>query len=359
MISSQTNQRFDWQDDDKERLSLAWLTGYDKISLKKIKQMLKQGRKPSELCRSLSGERADLDWLEKQLKKNKLTIILAGDDRYPVNLLEVESYPLVLFARGMIEPVLDVRAAAVVGTRKPTSYGIYWGGQVSRLLLDYGWTVVSGLAFGIDGVAHKGVLEGGGRTIAVLPGGIDKVYPASHQSLAEEIVEKGGCLISEVGPGVKVANRGAFPRRNRIIAGLSRFLVVVEGGQKSGTLTTASFMVGLGRDVWALPGRIDNQQAWAPNFLIQNGANPIISLEDFEKVLAKSSGGLAGRKQEIPDKLDDELKAVFMKLDKKGQTVDELAEGMDWQVTRILQVLSRLELLGFVRVLSDGRYVRV
>ncbi len=348
---------FKWRKDEWERWCIAYLSGYDKVDLKELKKELLKGKSPSEIVRKREEDKL-VEEIGKLLGKKEIKVIVWGDDEYPVNLEGVSSQPLVLFVKGVIEPVLDVRSIAIVGTRQPTEYGIYWSRAISQKLVDYGWVVVSGLAFGIDGVVHWQVLKAGGRTIAVIPTGLDRVYPSSHQRLAEEIVRQGGCLVSEVGPGRGIEHRGVFPRRNRIIAGLSRFLIVIEGGKQSGTLTTANFMVNMGREVWALPGQIDNDKAWAPNFLIKNGAWPIIEEGELDEVLRREYKGKVRKEDGFYDRLDKEEKQVLGWLSDK-KNIDELVMESGWELERLLMVLSQLELKGLVRVLHSGDYVRI
>ncbi len=349
--------KFEWQKDEWERLCVAYVSGYDKLGLKELKQRLLSGERPSKIVK-IQGWGGWVEEMGKLLRQHDIRIVVWGDKEYPVNLDGVPSYPLVLFTKGMLEPGLDAKAAAVVGTRRPTQYGIYWAQVIGQKLIDYGWVVVSGLAFGIDGVVHQQVVKAGGRTIAVIPVGLDRIYPALHQKLAEKIIEQGGCVISEVGPGRNVKHKGVFPRRNRIIAGLSRFLVVVEGGKQSGTLTTANFMINIGREVWALPGRIDNEKAWAPNFLIKNGAWPIIGMDDLDEVLGRERREQISWRKGVRVDLSEDERLVLGWLEAE-KSVDELVEESGWEVDRLLEVLSRLELKGLVKVLHSGGYIRI
>ena len=201
------------------------------------------------------------------------------DEDYPYLLGQIPRPPKVLYVRGNLLPE-DKRAVAVVGTRRPTEYGKRMAVELVTGLVKNKFTIVSGLARGIDGVAHRAALYRGGRTIAVLAHGLNMVYPPEHQALAEAIAEK-GALISEWPENVKIESKGQFPARNRIIAGLSLGVVVVEGASKSGTKITANWAAQYGREVFAIPGAVDNSMSVGPMELIKLGAKLVTSVEDI------------------------------------------------------------------------------
>ncbi len=201
---------------------------------------------------------------------------------FPLPLLSMPDPPVGLYYRGSMtnfdwrEDIL----IAVVGSRLPTGYGERMAYHIARDLARSGVVVVSGLAQGTDTFAHRGALDGGGRTVAVLGTGIDRIYPADNLRLAGEIVEKGGLVVSEYPPGCPV-NRQMFVARNRLVSALSRGVLVVEGGARSGTLTTSRFAAEQGRDVFALPGQVGNQNSLAPHFLLKQGAVPVTGAADI------------------------------------------------------------------------------
>ena len=224
-----------------------------------------------------------LDMICENIRNMGISVLTWKDDDYPVRLREVPQSPPVLYVRGEIKAV-DDWAVAIVGTRRVTAYGRQVTAKIAASLAQAGVTVVSGLARGVDGVAHKAVLDAGGRTIAVLGCGLDRMYPPEHRKLAEQIT-KSGALISDYAPGTP-PEASNFPPRNRIISGLSKATVVVEAGQRSGALITAQFAVDQGREVFAVPGNILSPQSRGPNRLIQDGA----------RILTETSGdfGSAG-----------------------------------------------------------------
>jgi len=205
------------------------------------------------------------------------------DPRYPAGLLQLEQPPRTLWCDGDVA-LLERPGVAIIGTRKPTTYGVRAAHGAAKGLAEAGLVIVSGLAQGLDARAHEGALDAGGGTIAVLGGGTDVVYPLGNRDLFEAVRER-GLLVSEYPPGTDP--RGYhFPARNRIIAGLARALVVVEGGFKSGTANTAEWMLRLSRPVLAVPGRIEDRQAQGPNLLIHEGAGMYLAPDDVLAALA-------------------------------------------------------------------------
>ncbi len=208
-------------------------------------------------------------------------VISLGDPRYPQSLREIFDPPILLFARGRVE-LLQSLAVAVVGTRRPTAYGLAVAERLSGDLAHAGLTINSGMARGVDSAAHKGALAAGGDTIAVLGCGVDIVYPAENRRLAAELAVK-GLLISEFPMG-STAFPQNFPIRNRIISGISLGVLVVEGAQYSGSAITAKLAMDQGREVFAVPGNITNKLAWGPNLLIKQGAKLV---QDWNDVVAE------------------------------------------------------------------------
>lgn len=199
-----------------------------------------------------------------------MKILRVEDPDYPQNLKGIDSAPSTLYIQGHIIKE-DMHAVAIVGTRKMTSYGRKMAELFSAELAREGITIVSGLARGVDSIAHRGALGVGGRTIAVLGHGLDMVYPREHAVLAGEIARH-GALVSEFPLGFKPWPKN-FLARNRIISGLSKIVLVIEGAKRSGTLSTVNWAASQGREVFALPGRIDSEMSEMPNYLIENGAN--------------------------------------------------------------------------------------
>lgn len=212
-----------------------------------------------------------------------------ADRDYPKLLLEIPSPPPILYYRGKVKALENqgkIPAIAMVGTRHPTEHGKRWTANISAALAETGFTIVSGMAQGVDGVAHSACLKASGRTIAVLGTGIDLVYPAHHRSLYDELTAK-GLILSEYPAGTK-PDRSNFPARNRIIAGLSRATLVMEAPQRSGSLITAHYAMDFDRDVYALPNSPEQQQSAGCLELIRRGAGMIWD----EKTLIEDLGGM-------------------------------------------------------------------
>lgn len=219
--------------------------------------------------------------LWRKLEKHSIHVIHSHESAYPKTLREIASPPPWLYARGNIS-LLQQEMFAIVGTRRATSYGKHHAEHIARELSRFGLIIVSGLAFGIDIEAHKATLEFDNRTIAVLGSGVDSasVTPYTHQKIADALIERGGLILSEHPVG-RPPSRQSFPRRNRIISGLSRGVLIVEAARKSGAMITAEFALEQNRDVFALPGDVGRTVSEGTNFLIQQGAKLITSGSDI------------------------------------------------------------------------------
>ncbi len=269
-------------------------------------------------------------------------LVFYDQDEYPGLLRETSHPPILLFVKGKIEPP----CIAVVGTRRATSYGRGIAQEFSWKLASSGITVVSGLAHGIDTWAHKGALRGG-KTVAVLGSGALHIYPASNRSLAEEIAEK-GALVSEFFPQDPPA-RFRFPLRNRIIAGMSFATLVVEAPPQSGALITARLALEYGRDVFAVPGDINRSTSQGTNRLIQEGAKPVLSVEDI-------IGEYSQPRVEVSE--EEEFLLGFFP---PGQEVDVefLSEASGLSPERLFPLLLSLEMKGVIIGISGWRYRKI
>ncbi|WP_309729560.1 DNA-processing protein DprA [Chamaesiphon sp. OTE_75_metabat_556] len=302
------------------------------------------------------------------------------DTDYPRLLAEIPSAPSILYYRGQValaENRGEVPAIAIVGTRSPSEYGKKWARQIATLLAQNGFTVVSGLAQGIDAAAHSACLEAGGRTIAVVGTGVNLVYPPQHHELATAIAQQ-GLIVSEY-----VANtspdRAHFPARNRIIAGLSRVTIVIDAPTKSGALITAYQANDFGRDVYVLPGSIDNPNSIGGLGLLTRGAQPILGLTHLLELLAtipqldphRQLDIFADRQPEIgtgvttaailpppPIDVDPELQPIWLLITDDPIGLDELVSNSQLPVAMVSSILLQLELLGLVTQLPGMRYQR-
>ena len=270
-----------------------------------------------------------------------------GDPRYPALLAELHDPPSRLFVRGAALELLSGPAVALVGSRSCSPYGAQVARMLGRDLASAGVAVVSGLARGIDGEAHRGALEAGGPTVAVLGCGIDREYPRSHAGLARRIGER-GLVVSEYPPGVEPAP-WRFPARNRIIAGLSLATVVVEARERSGALITADFALELGRDVFAVPGEITATLSAGTNDLLRQGAAPLLGAADVLDALGIEPAP-SGPAELSP--VAGELAALVAA---RACTVDELVRASERTSAEVAAALVELELGGVVAE-ADGVY---
>lgn len=297
--------------------------------------------------------------VEEELKRREIQAITPWDDLYPSWLKEIAQPPWILYVRG--DPSLLSRyALAMVGTRKPTPYGKKVANMLATQLVEQEWTIVSGMASGIDGEAHRSVLESGGKTVAVVATGVDVIYPKSHRSLYQEIVEK-GAVVSEMPPGTR-PHPGLFPQRNRIISGLSLGTIVVEAAEKSGSLITADYSMEQGRDVFAVPGSISSVQSIGTLKLIQQGAKCVITVQDIidefihikpivrtENSAPSSKGALTSQEQDVLDLIP--LEPIWM-----DQLLEQLKEKMT--LGEIHQALCMLEIKQMITQLPGAQVVR-
>lgn len=272
------------------------------------------------------------------------------DPRYPPALATIADPPVVLWVRG--EPdALSAPAVAIVGSRAASPYALEVAERLAADLAASGVVVVSGLARGVDSAAHRGAVRGGGRTVAVLGSGADVVYPAEHVALAADIADRGGAIVSELVPGTP-PRPVFFPRRNRIISGLARAVVVIEAGERSGSLITAREALEQGRDVLAVPGNVLTGRNRGAHALLRDGAKIVETADD---ILAELGMGVARVRPGQVDPLDTVL-ACFT----PGEACDfdDLAGRSGLPAAQLLSRLLDLQLAGWVRRLEGGRFVR-
>ncbi|MGC8801102.1 MAG: DNA-processing protein DprA [Chloroflexus sp.] len=296
----------------------------------------------------------DLDAELARLRANGITPLAITDPAYPPLLRMIAAPPPLLYVRGTMT-ASDQRAIAIVGTRHPTPYGREVTRRLARDLAVAGITIVSGLALGIDTIAHTAALEAGGRTLAVLACGADRVYPERNRTLAEQIVTA-GALISDYPLGTPPAPLN-FPPRNRIIAGLSLATLVVEAREDSGALITVQFALDQGRDVMAVPGSIFNPLSAGPHRLIREGAAIITSAQDVLAVL-----NLEGRSDlhEPPLELalTAEEEAIYRVVESEPQHIDVIGRAAGQAAATTAAALALLELKGLVRQVAPLYYAR-
>ncbi|PKO03125.1 MAG: DNA-protecting protein DprA [Chloroflexi bacterium HGW-Chloroflexi-5] len=310
---------------------------------------------PSKVVENFQQVRrqVDLDLIMANIEKKRVKVMTWEDSEYPRRLKEINQAPPVLFINGSIN-VEDDWAVAVVGTRRVTPYGRQVTAEISRFLAQNGVTVVSGLARGVDAIAHQTAIQAGGRTIAVLGNGVDVVYPPEHRKLASDIALQ-GALVSDYPLGTPPDGVN-FPPRNRIISGLSLATVVVEAGEKSGALITAEFAVEQGRDVFAVPGSILTPQSEGTNRLIEQGARPLLKMAEILDAL---------KLEQIPEKqLTRKLnpasaveKNLLNCLSQDPMHVDELCGLSGLPINQVSATLTMMELKGMVTQVGGMNYV--
>lgn len=301
----------------------------------------------------------DLRWLEQPGHH----LLRLGEPAYPALLATLADAPPLLFVRGDPE-ALTQAALAVVGSRNPTTDGRRLASRFAADLTRCGLVVVSGLAVGIDAAAHRGALEAGGLSVAVCGTGLDTVYPRTHAALAEQLIAE-GALVSEWPPGTP-ALPAHFPRRNRIISALSLGTLVVEAAPRSGSLITARLAAEQGREVFAIPGSLDNPMARGCHALIRQGAKLVESVADILEELP--AGLAAARAQQSPSaddihsrptKIPEESRTLLNAMGYTPVTVDELVERVGLTAQMLSSMLLAMELQGLVEALPGGRYVRL
>ncbi len=275
------------------------------------------------------------------------------DQSYPELLREIVDAPIVLYVKGELRPQ-DRYAIAIVGSRKPTDYGIVVTEKISAELSSMGFTIVSGMARGIDSLAHRGTLMNGGRTIAVLGSGLDRPYPPENRVLMEKIA-KDGYVVSEFPPGTP-PDKENFPKRNRLISGLSLGVLVVEATSDSGSLITAQYAVDQNREVFAVPGNITSSNSNGTNQLIKKGAILTNSARDIVAELAPVLKGFIKIKDRTRMEITSEEREVCNFLSGEPKQIDIISRESGIPASKVLGILLGLELKGAVKQITGKRF---
>ena len=351
-----------------------WLAGIQGISSKKkylLRERMKTGRAVYYIEET---QLAGLDFLsekERQVLKAaaKQTIgnacseaakkgirfipWFSGD--YPQRLLELADFPYAIYAKGKL-PDLVSRKAAIVGSRRCTPYGEKYAVEFGKVLAEYGIEIISGLARGVDGMGQRGALMGGGKTFAVLGSGPDVCYPREHIGLYMDILEQGGGILSEYPPGTPPLS-WHFPARNRIISGLSDVVLVMEAGEKSGSLITVDMALEQGRDIYALPGPVNSSLSRGCNYLIQQGAGLLTSPEMLLKEWGIGAFDVSERKGKNKKVLETTEKLVYSCLGLYPKNIEQIAEETKLSPRELVGLLVSLELQGYAREITKNNYV--
>ena len=299
--------------------------------------------------------KVDLDALWDEISAKNIRVMTWDDADYPARLREISQPPPIIYLRGEILEE-DAWAVAIVGTRRVTSYGRQVTEEVASFLAQNGVTIVSGLARGVDGIAHQAALNSGGRTIAVLGSGVNRIYPSEHRNLAQQ-VEKAGAVISDYAPDTPPEGSN-FPPRNRIISGLSMATIVIEAAETSGALITANFALEQGREIFALPGNIFAPQSKGPNRLIQKGAHPLLRPRDILEILdlTRITEHRSAQRTLPTDSTEVQLLGT---LTHEPIHVDEIRAKTGLAVEKVSSTLVMMELKGMVRHVGGMNYVSV
>jgi DNA processing protein len=300
-------------------------------------------------------QNVDLDKLWTKIESQGIKILTWEDETYPQRLKEIDQPPPVLYIRGDYLPE-DLFAVAVVGTRRVTAYGRQITEELAAYLASNGITVISGLARGVDAIAHQTALKAGGRTIGVLGSGVDKIYPPEHRGLAEKMMGS-GAIVSDYAPGTP-PDASNFPPRNRIISGLSLAVVVIEAGETSGALITAEFAAEQGREIFAVPGSILAPQSKGTNKLIQNGALPLLSVNDLMQALNLTRMGEHKAARKVIPSNETEARLLNV-LSEQPLHVDEIRNRTELPIEKVSATLALMELKGMVRQVGGMKYVAV
>ena len=335
------NAKKAWEGDKSE---------YEKISLnqKLIDQIVEKRKK------------FNLEAYSLELAKREISFLTVSDPDYPALLCQISDPPFVIFTKGRIIKK-DILAVGVVGTRYPTVYGREITERIASDLAISGVTIVSGMARGVDSIAHRAALEVGGRTVAVLGCGIDIIYPPENKQLYFDITHN-GAIVSEFPPGILVT-RGLFPARNRIISGLSRGIIVTEGARDSGSLITAGEAAKQGREVFAVPGSVTNPMSAAPISLLRDGAKIITNakdvLDEFGIIYDTLENCQPNANQPVRKKFRSESpieEAIFSILVGGGAHIDELVRKLGERPEEVLPTITLMEMQGKIKNVGNMTY---
>ncbi len=362
------------------RQALILLNMYPAFGFKKYKEILEKFNSPEIVFKISMAELKAKGFSEGFIKtltklkafslelelaecdKKGIKILTYEDNDYPEILKEIFSPPLVLYVKGEYNSKEDM-ALAIVGSRRPTLYGRMTAEKLAKDLALMNVTVVSGLARGIDTAAHQGVLKGKGRTIAVLGSGLGKIYPPENQKIAGEICER-GLIISEF-PYRARPLPANFPRRNRLISGLSAGVIIVEAARRSGALITADLALEQGREVFAVPGKIDSPTSWGVHQLIKEGAKMVVGIEDileeFKCQFPKEpnrNDGMDKKKLNISQS-EEKVFSLIEKESESGTHIDEIIRHSRINAGEVTGLLLNLELKGLIKQLSGKRFIRM
>lgn len=317
------------------------------FKIKNLKNLL--GEELYENIKICANEQR-LNQYQENLKNMGVVLLTKFSENFPKKLSMLPDCPYFLFCKGDIS-LLTKPSVAIVGSRMPSNYGRIVTDKFTKSLAENGLVIISGLAYGIDSIAHRKALECGGKTIAVLGSGFNFVYPAEHESLANEIAQK-GLLISEYCPSMK-ATRYSFPQRNRIIAGLADGVLITEASLKSGTIHTKDFALDYGKEIFAVPGNVNNEKSELPNDIIKSGQGQcVVRAED----ILETFGIEKNIKKNKIFQLSFEEESIVKLLSQQDRDIDFLSKNCNLNINILNSCLTTLEIRGIIRRLPGEVY---
>lgn len=315
---------------------------------------LEQLLKPTLTSKLVSYRKEfNIEKYEDSLEKKKINYVCSFEDEYPKRLKSIKNSPIILYSKGNGTFNSEQKILSIVGTRKVTSYGRSITSMFASELAKQGIIIVSGLAIGVDSLAHSACLDVDGITFAVLGNGVDICYPKENQRIYDRILDNDGMIISEYPPGVQ-PSVGSFPARNRIVAGLSDGILVTEGASDSGSLITANFGLEFNRKVFAVPGPITSSLSAAPLKLIEKGAKLVVTPEDVIKELGIKPSELMNSKKNL-ESLDPFERKIFELIENEPMGFDEIVRQLKIESSKVGSLLSMMELKGLIKN-SGGNY---
>ena len=326
----------------------AWHADIEELQAAGLSARLAEAVKQTRIGNTLSQ-------ILEEIERKDMRVLTWQDPDYPRRLREIDQAPPVLYLYGNLCEE-DQWAVAVVGTRRITAYGRQVTEEIARGLARQGVTVISGLARGVDAIAHQAALQNEGRTLAVLGSGVDQIYPPEHRKLAEQICQN-GAILSDYPPGT-APEATNFPPRNRIISGLAQAVVVVEAGEKSGALITASFAAEQGREVFSVPGYLYAPQSKGTNQLIRAGARIYLELQDILETLNLTQVEQF-RSARVALPADTTEAQLYALLGREPLHVDEIRMQSNLPIEQVSAALTMMELKGMVRQVGNMRYIAV
>lgn len=325
----------------------------EETELKSINFLTEEDKNVLRIAQNMTS--FEKEW--EGLAKRGIWMALCFEEKYPKRLLSIEDMPYVIYGKGSL-PKEGGISVAMVGARNCTTYGELYAGRFAKALTEAGAQIISGLARGIDGASQRGALTGGGKTFAVMGCGVDVCYPQEHIGLYMDILEHGGGILSELPPGTKPLPFH-FPKRNRIISGLSDYVLVMEAKEKSGSLITADMALEQGRDVWALPGPLNSELSRGCNMLIRQGAGILVSPETLLADLKLSNVNFLENQAETKKMLETEENMVYSSVGLYPKSIGELIDETKLSVTEIMRLLVGLELKGYIKEITKNHYIRI